>query len=85
MADGTAPHPGAAVAHLQIHDNGIGFDMRFHDRIFELFQRLNRREDYPGTGCGLALARRIVERHHGTIWAESVPGAGATFHVRLPA
>ncbi len=80
-----APVHGGAVAHLRVHDNGIGFDMRFHDRIFELFQRLNRREDYPGTGCGLALARRIVERHHGTIWAESVPGAGATFHLRLPA
>lgn len=80
-----APVHGGLVAHLQVHDNGIGFDMRFHDRIFELFQRLNRREDYPGTGCGLALARRIVERHDGAIWAESVPGAGATFHVWLPA
>jgi PAS domain S-box-containing protein len=68
-----------------VRDNGPGFDMRYHDRIFEIFQRLHRAEDYPGTGVGLAIVRKAVERMHGKVWAESAKGAGATFFIRLPA
>jgi signal transduction histidine kinase len=68
---------------LSIRDNGTGFDMRFHDRIFEIFQRLHRMEDYPGTGIGLALVRKAAERMGGRVWAESSPGAGAVFHLEL--
>ncbi len=70
---------------LWVRDNGIGFDMKFHDRIFEIFQRLHRVEDYPGTGVGLALARKAMQRMDGRIWAESAPGQGATFYLELPA
>lgn len=69
---------------LWVRDNGIGFDMRFHDRIFEIFQRLHRAEDYPGTGIGLALVRKAVSRMGGRVWAEGAPGAGATFYLELP-
>jgi len=69
---------------LWVKDNGIGFDMKFHDRIFEIFQRLERSEDYEGTGVGLALVRKAMERMGGRAWAESVPGRGATFFLELP-
>ena len=69
---------------LWVGDNGIGFDMRFHDRIFDMFQRLQRTEDYPGTGIGLALVRKAMQRMGGRAWAESAPGAGATFFLELP-
>lgn len=69
---------------LWVRDNGIGFDMKFHDRIFDMFQRLQRAEDYPGTGIGLALVRKVVQRMGGRVWAESQPGAGATFFLELP-
>lgn len=69
---------------LVVVDNGIGFEPRHGDRIFELFERLNPRGSYPGTGMGLALCRRIVERHGGSIAAMSTPGDGSTFTVRLP-
>jgi PAS domain S-box-containing protein len=68
-----------------VRDNGPGFDMRYHDRIFEIFQRLHRAEDYPGTGVGLAIVRKAVERMHGEVWAQSAKDAGATFWIRLPA
>jgi light-regulated signal transduction histidine kinase (bacteriophytochrome) len=67
-----------------VRDNGIGFDMAYHDRIFEIFQRLHRVESFAGTGIGLALVRKAVERMKGRTWAESAPGAGATFFVELP-
>lgn len=70
---------------LSIRDNGIGFDMKYHDRIFEIFQRLHRLEDYPGTGIGLALVKKALERMGGRVWAESAPGQGATFHMQVPA
>lgn len=68
-----------------VRDDGPGFDMRYHDRIFEIFQRLHRAEDYPGTGVGLAIVRKAVERMQGKVWAESAKGAGATFWIQLPA
>ncbi|MBC7662579.1 MAG: PAS domain-containing protein [Caulobacter sp.] len=75
----------AGHALFWVRDNGPGFDMRYHDRIFEIFQRLHRAEEYPGTGVGLAIVRKAVERMHGRVWAESVKGQGATFWIELPA
>jgi len=68
---------------LTVNDNGIGFDMKYHDRIFGLFNRLVRMEDYEGTGAGLAIARKVVEKQGGRLWAESAPGLGATFFVEI--
>jgi PAS domain S-box-containing protein len=75
-----------ANGHCQIHvqDNGIGFDEKYLDRIFTVFQRLHGRLEYEGTGIGLAISRRIVERHGGQLTAVSQPGQGATFIVTLP-
>ena len=69
---------------LRIRDNGIGFDMQYHDRIFEIFQRLHRAEDYPGTGIGLAIVRKAMQRMGGRVWAESARGAGTTFTLEIP-
>ena len=65
-------------------DNGIGFDQKYAERIFEVFQRLHGRSEYEGTGIGLAVCRKIVERHSGDITVESVPGEGTRFTVKLP-
>jgi len=67
-----------------VKDNGVGFDMRYHDRIFEIFQRLEAGADTPGTGIGLALVRKACQRMGGHVWAESKPGEGATFFVEIP-
>jgi signal transduction histidine kinase len=69
---------------LWVKDNGVGFDMKYHDRIFNIFQRLNPNEDYPGTGVGLAIVRKAMERMGGRAWAASQPGQGATFYLEIP-
>lgn len=69
---------------ILIRDNGIGFEPQYAERIFEPFERLHDREDYPGSGMGLAVCRKIIERHNGSITAESEPGEGAAFRVVLP-
>lgn len=72
------------VCVLWVGDNGVGFDMKFVDRIFDIFQRLHRAEDYPGTGIGLAIVRKAMERLGGRAWARSAPGEGATFFLEIP-
>jgi PAS domain S-box-containing protein len=76
--------PAAEACRISVADNGIGFDEKYLDRIFTVFQRLHGRDTYEGNGVGLAVCRRIAERHGGSITAESVPGRGATFIVTLP-
>jgi signal transduction histidine kinase len=69
---------------ITIADNGIGFEEKYVDRIFNVFQRLHNRDTYEGTGVGLAICRKIVERHHGELTAHSVLGTGSTFMITLP-
>lgn len=76
--------PTAEEVHFWVRDNGVGFDPRRADRLFGVFQRLHRASEFEGTGIGLALCRRIVERHGGRIWADSTPGKGSTFCFALP-
>ena len=79
--EGTA---GGELCRISVSDNGIGFDEKYLDRIFTVFQRLHGRHQYEGTGVGLAVVRRIAERHGGSVTAASEPGRGSTFVVTLP-
>jgi len=83
-AKGGSGHTPGQICELSVQDNGIGFDEKYTDRIFAVFQRLHGRNEYEGTGVGLAVCRRITDRHHGTIIAHSKPGEGSTFIVTLP-
>lgn len=77
--------PDSALVTIDVIDNGIGFDEKYLDRVFQMFQRLHSRDEYEGTGVGLAVCRKIVERHGGTITARTRPGEGAVFTVTLAA
>lgn len=76
--------PSAEICQIVVSDNGIGFEEKFADRIFTPFQRLHHQREYEGTGMGLAICRRIVERHDGSISSRSAPGEGATFAIEIP-
>jgi light-regulated signal transduction histidine kinase (bacteriophytochrome) len=82
--DNGGPGTGGLRCEIVVEDNGIGFEPEYGERIFDLFQRLHGRHEYEGTGIGLAICRKIVDRHNGQITAESSPGKGARFLVTLP-
>ena len=69
---------------IEIRDNGIGFEQRYAEQIFKMFQRLHERSEYSGTGVGLSIARKVAENHNGFLWAEGELNKGATFKILLP-
>ncbi|MBC3787616.1 sensor histidine kinase [Spirosoma utsteinense] len=79
------PNASGTFLSISVQDNGIGFEQKYADRIFNLFQRLHRRSEFAGTGIGLAVCRKVVDNHGGYLAAHSQPGLGSTFHIYLPA
>ena len=77
-------HPYQNYYRISIIDNGIGFDMKYLDKIFTIFQRLHGRTEYEGTGIGLAVCQRVAENHQGLLLAESIEGEGSQFYLYLP-
>ena len=76
--------PGKEYCHITISDNGIGFETKFKDKIFEVFQKLHDKDEYAGTGIGLAIVKKIVDNHNGTIATKSELGKGASFDIYIP-
>ena len=76
--------PEKKYCHISVTDNGIGFEEEFKEKVFEVFQKLHGKEEYPGTGIGLAIVKKVVENHHGEITVTSQLNKGTTFNIYLP-
>ena len=76
--------PNKKYCHIMVSDNGIGFEEKFNDKIFEVFQKLHGKDEYPGTGIGLATVKKIVEHHNGIIHVKSELNKGSTFNIYIP-